>query len=182
MILSASTHDNNPSHTATVHGCTVRVSADGTRVELNALGDWCELRQIEDMFGKGYLRVRLPGGKTIAVHKLVALAWHGPSPTPAHVLVEHLDGSRRHNHKDNVRWATHSDNLNSALRLRERERKYPVKLNESIVYAIRTRRHRSEIATLADEHNAGEQTVRDVFDGHTWKHVRTDQGRIDGTL
>ena len=155
---------------------------NSTRRELLAPDGWHALKQIPGKFRDGYLRVRLPGGRTVAVHTLVSLAWHGPAPTPDHKLVEHLDGNRHGNSAINVRWATYSDNLNSAFRLHERERKYPVKLNESIVYTIRKARQRSEIAALADEHGTGDQTIRDVFDGNTWKHVRIDQGRIDGTF
>lgn len=182
MIISANNSDGNALPHVFLHGNALRVGADGKRVELHTPAGWLELEQVADKWRRGYLRVRLPGGKTVAVHKLVALAWHGPPPTPAHRLVEHRDGSRRNNHKDNVRWATHTDNLNSAFRLGEREIKYPVKLGEALVYEIRTRRHRSEIAALADELGTGEQTIRDVFDGTTWRRVRTDQGRIPGTV
>lgn len=181
MILSANEPDDKSFSTVIVHGFTLRISEDGKQVELQTLVGWHDLEQIPDKWRRGYLRVRLPSGKTVSVHKVVALAWHGPAPSPEHVLVEHIDGSRRNNHRENVRWATHSDNLNSAFRLRERERKYAIKLHAAIVYEIRTRRQRCEIADLASELGAGDQTIRDVFDNHTWRHVRLDAPPIPDT-
>jgi hypothetical protein len=134
---------------------------------------------MDDIYGKGYRVIQVYGRKKkIAVHQLVATAWNGEPPTPDHKIVEHRDGSRQNNHAENVRWATHSDNLNSALRLGEREKHYPVKLSEYVVYHIRTKRDRDEIAELAEELGTGEQTIRDVFDNNTWKHVRLDQPRL----
>lgn len=181
MIIDAYDQEDNAYRNVIIDGHTLRVRADGEVVELVTSAGQRELEQIQDRWGKGYLRVSLPK-RTVAVHKLVALAWHGEPPTPDHVLVEHLDGSRSNNHKGNVRWATFSDNLNSALRLNERDRKYDVKLDENAVYAIRTRRARTEIPALADEYGTGEQTIRDVFDGNTWRRVRTDQPRLPDTF
>ena len=181
MSITANGSAGDLLRSVVINGHPLRVRADGTCVERRTPAGWLELEQVADRWHKGYLRVRLPGGRTVAVHKLVALAWHGP-PTPAHRLVKHADGSRRNNDKDNVRWATHTDNLTDAFRLRERAVKYSIKLGEALVYEIRTRRHRAEIAVLADELGTGEQTIRDVFDGRTWKRVRADQGRIPGTV
>lgn len=181
MIISANDQEHKSFRTVTVRRFVLRVSGDGTRVELEDGAAWHELPQIPGQYGRGYVRVRLPDRGTVAVHKLVALAWHGPAPSPEHVLVEHVNGDRRDNRVENVRWATFTDNLNSAFRLRERELKYPVKLNEALVYEIRKSRDRSEIATIADEHGTGDQTVRDVFDWNTWRHVRLDQPRLPGT-
>jgi hypothetical protein len=41
----------------------------------------------------------------IDVHRLVAMAFHGPQPSADH-LEAHNDGSRLNNHARNLRWAT----------------------------------------------------------------------------
>ena len=46
----------------------------------------------------------------IDIHRLVTLAFHGPQPSPAH-LVAHNDGIRTNNHVSNLRWATQRENL-----------------------------------------------------------------------
>ena len=46
----------------------------------------------------------------IDVHRLVAMAFHGPKPSVDY-LVAHNDGSRTNNHASNLRWATQSENV-----------------------------------------------------------------------
>ncbi len=48
--------------------------------------------------------------KRIDIHRLVALAFLGPQPSPRH-LVAHNDGVRTNNIVSNLRWATQSENL-----------------------------------------------------------------------
>lgn len=61
----------------------------------------------------GYLQVNIVGGyKHIVarrVHTLVCEAFHGPRPTPAHV-VAHRDGIRNNCAASNLRWATIKEN------------------------------------------------------------------------
>lgn len=61
----------------------------------------------------GYLSVMLSRHAApvrIDIHRLVALAFHGPQPSSAH-LVAHNDGVRTNNSADNLRWATQRENL-----------------------------------------------------------------------
>lgn len=60
----------------------------------------------------GYLKVRLSDGKRrykIAVHRLVAFAFHGPPPTNDHE-VRHLNGDRTDNRAANLAWGTRAEN------------------------------------------------------------------------
>jgi hypothetical protein len=62
--------------------------------------------------GPGYLMVRLSkNGKALIhyIHKLVAREWVG-NPEEKR-CVDHVDGSRTNNHWENLRYATHSENL-----------------------------------------------------------------------
>lgn len=47
--------------------------------------------------------------KSETVHKLVALAFLGPRPSPAHE-VAHADGDPGNNRSSNLRWATNAEN------------------------------------------------------------------------
>jgi hypothetical protein len=44
------------------------------------------------------------------VHRIVATAFHGPGPTPGHV-VDHIDTNRLNNRADNLRWVTRLENI-----------------------------------------------------------------------
>lgn len=62
----------------------------------------------------GYPRVRLCRDETtvtrsITVHTLVCIAWHGPKPFPA-AQVRHLDGKIDHISPDNLCWGTSKEN------------------------------------------------------------------------
>lgn len=58
-----------------------------------------------------YTTVRLHGTRRAecGVHRLMALAFLGPPPTPKHVAA-HWDGDAHHNVIANIRWATHAEN------------------------------------------------------------------------
>lgn len=56
----------------------------------------------------GYLRVRVTvegRRRTLFVHVAIALAFHGPRPSPRH-RAAHRDGDRLNNVPSNVRWRT----------------------------------------------------------------------------
>ena len=68
--------------------------------------------------GSGYYYVELRGQnrrRRVTVHTLVAEAFHGPKPTPRHE-VAHWDGVATHNSADNLRWATHAENVHDQQR------------------------------------------------------------------
>ena len=44
------------------------------------------------------------------VHRIVATAFHGPGPSPGHV-VDHIDTNRLNNRPDNLRWVTRLENI-----------------------------------------------------------------------
>jgi len=44
------------------------------------------------------------------VHRIVATAFHGPGPSPGHV-VDHIDTNRLNNRADNLRWVTRLENI-----------------------------------------------------------------------
>ena len=66
----------------------------------------------------GYFAVCLSGQgrlQRIDIHRLVALTFLGPQPSPSH-LVAHNDGVRTNNCVANLRWATQQENLSDMRR------------------------------------------------------------------
>ena len=61
--------------------------------------------------GYAIVRLRKHGRLTrIGVHRLVCMAWHGPAPSTDHCAA-HNDGVSLNNVPNNVRWATHAENM-----------------------------------------------------------------------
>lgn len=63
--------------------------------------------------GHGYRMVKLTnsnGHHALTVHRLICRAFHGPPPSGMH-QVAHNDGNSRNNRADNLRWATHYENM-----------------------------------------------------------------------
>lgn len=68
---------------------------------------------------KGYWHVQLklkPGRERVklAAHQLVAMAFHGPQSVG--LVCRHLDGNPMNNHKDNIAYGTHKDNVRDSIR------------------------------------------------------------------
>jgi hypothetical protein len=72
---------------------------------------------------KGYKNVNVPRldcasqttRRTMKVHRLVSMAFHGPEPlSNQRMVVGHLDDDPGNNCPDNLRWMTQRDNLNAA--------------------------------------------------------------------
>lgn len=93
----------------------ILATADGRIISLRTSGIRRELAQRKNQ--DGYLCVNIkdaPGRankKKIVVHRLVLLAWHGaPSAQCVRVVSRHLDGVKKNNCKDNLRWGTDKEN------------------------------------------------------------------------
>lgn len=75
----------------------------------------------------GYRHMTI-AGNTIFVHITVCEVFHGPMPQPD-MIVNHIDGNKLNNHKDNLEWATKSENIIHAYKtgLRSDNRRILVK-------------------------------------------------------
>lgn len=74
------------------------------------------LKKIVD---RGYVRFSLCQDRRavgFAAHRLVAIAFLGPPPTPDHVI-NHRDGVKSNNHPSNLEYATRSENTRHAVRM-----------------------------------------------------------------
>ena len=59
--------------------------------------------------GRGYPQVKLPGGKTMTIHRLVASHYIENSENKP--MVDHIDRDKTNNHVSNLRWANQSENM-----------------------------------------------------------------------
>ena len=126
----------------------------------------------------GYLQVGLWRNnrqQRMTVHRLVALAFLGNSPSPAH-LVAHNDGTRQNNHWRNLRWATQKENMADTFvhgTHNRGARNGQAKMDEVYVRAIR----RMEVMgipriVVAEGFGLCRQTVDDIVNLRRWGHVR----------
>jgi hypothetical protein len=111
----------------------------------------------------------------VDIHRLVALAFLGPAPSPHH-LVAHNDGTRGSNHYSNLRWATQNENLADCRKhgtamigsVNPRTR-----LDEVDVRAIRRMKEFGvPRPVIADGFGLGKRTVFRILSGEHWGHVR----------
>ena len=122
----------------------------------------------------GYWAVTLTDGKNRrqeVVHRLVALAFHGPAPYDnAHVL--HGDGDKNNNTVDNLRWGTAADNHADTDRHGRRlkgERHPHAKLNETAVRCIRAADE--DAAKLAKMFGVTREHIWAVRKNRVWSHI-----------
>lgn len=107
----------------------------------------------------------------VNVHRAVCWAFHGPPPTPQHV-VAHCDGNGQNNHADNLRWATQSENLadRDLHGTHDRGERNPhAKLTEAAVIAIRSDT-RSEEA-IGREYGVSQGHINRIKRRQAWAHV-----------
>jgi hypothetical protein len=85
--------------------------------EVYRIGSVRPLKQFPAVCG-GYMQVNLwkdNKGKTHFVHQIVAVAFHGPRPSPRHHAA-HRDGDKKNNTPTNVQWITKEENEADKIR------------------------------------------------------------------
>lgn len=124
----------------------------------------------------------ITGGRhqTFCGHYFVALAWHGPKPSPAHT-VAHDDGDPPNIRPDNLRWATMLEQSADKRRhgtLPRGERAGNAKLTDAAVREIRACHVRfSKIhgaAALGRRFGVEPFAIYRVVHGKGWTHVTDD--------
>lgn len=123
----------------------ISVRSNGVRARLagRTLKQWTDPKT-------GYARVCLSvdGEDTLErVHRLVALAFHGPGREGE--LVRHLDGDATNNHYSNLAWGTESENQFDKVR--------------------HGRHHHSEKTTCPRGHRLTEPNLRRSVARHGWR-------------
>ena len=129
-------------------------------------------------YGYWYVCLGKYGAKT-SIHRLVALTFLGPPPSPKHE-VAHNDGDRNNNTLSNLRWATHSENVadtfrhgNAPIRGFKGQEHPRATLTDDEVREIRRRYSgkRGEQIQLASEYGVSRYAISRVVRGDTWQHL-----------
>lgn len=118
--------------------------------------------------------------RTLSIHKLICLAFHGPAPF-LNALVRHLDDVKSNNRADNLAWGTAIQNTDDAFRngkMAVGSRNPLSKLLEDHVHEIK-RLHREgwsqvEIAKQSKKLfgvRVRNTQVHHIVTGKQWKHV-----------
>jgi hypothetical protein len=127
----------------------------------------------------GHLGVNLShGGKYHLhyVHRLVAITWIGPPPSPEHV-VRHRDDIPANNAETNLLWGTNGDNSNdmvSKARQSRGEKRPLAKLSPEVVLEIRNLAKSTPQNNLAKRFGVSASTLNSIVLGRTWRHVYAD--------
>ena len=126
----------------------------------------------------GYTQIHLHANgqrRRFLVHRLVALAFLGPQPSPRHE-VAHLDGNRAHNHRSNLIWTEHRENEKHKQMhgtLLHGQRVGTARLNDErvrmIKRALSSGQSQSDIARL---HKVSVSTIHLIAHGKSWARVQ----------
>lgn len=120
--------------------------------------------------GKGYLRVCI-GGKLQFIHRLVAEKY---IPNPENKdQVNHIDGNKLNNHKNNLEWVTNQENRDHVVKtgLQISGEKCPwAKLTTKEVAEIRALRKTKTYKDLAEMFNTSEWNIKTILDYKSWKN------------
>ncbi len=112
--------------------------------------------------------------KSALVHRLVAIAFIGPPPTPKHE-VNHRDFDQGHNRVENLEWLTSGDNnrYSSKVIPRLRGEANRSKLTEEQVREIRARYipRQCGYIRLAKEYGVSDVTIYKIVKRMKWAHV-----------
>lgn len=126
----------------------------------------------------GYLAVciRVPWTDryTWTIHHLVCIAFHGPRPSSQH-QVAHGDGTRLNNQPDNLRWATHKENVDDRRRhgrdLRGHMSKKAKLVEDNIPLIFYLAKQGFEQRAIAALFGVHQRTIQSVLHRKTWTHV-----------
>lgn len=138
----------------------------------------------------GYYRAHLHRdgkAKSVPIHRLVCIAFHGEQPTVEHCCVGHYNGIRTDNRASNLRWVTYQENSDdmrvhgTVLRGdRSPARKTPSNMargskngnsRASEEQAIAIKRMTGTHAEIARAIGVSRYLVAHIRTGRTWRHL-----------
>lgn len=134
-------------------------------------------RKVTVLDKKGYEHVTLSnkGTKTtFLIHRLVAIHF---IPNPNNLpQINHKDGNKRNNCKENLEWVTGSTNIKHAfengLSSYKGEKNGKAKLTEYAVKQIKLKiAKKIKLKDIANEYNVHPNTISEIKRGIKWKHI-----------
>jgi hypothetical protein len=127
---------------------------------------------------KGYLRVDLQKDsyrKSHSIHRLVAMAFiKNPENKPQ---VNHKDGDKTNNHKNNLEWNTNKENQIHAYKTglnkpKPGEENFFSKLKNSDIIYIRSKECKNKkLKELSEELKVSITTISDIKNRKIWTHL-----------
>lgn len=142
----------------------------------------------QHLMKNGYLRVNLWLNKLSrlhSVHRLVCTAFHpNLNGLP---LVNHKDDNKANNHRNNLHWATSSENTLLAIEsgsMKIGDEHYESKLSSAKVKEIFKARALDNATTtdLAAKYNVSRRAIRNILDGISWKHVECPERELASSI
>lgn len=128
--------------------------------------------QIHKPTGRVYFNVTYLGfTKSVLVNRVVALRFH---PNPDRLpQVNHLDGDKENNAKDNLEWASGSDNEKHAHRTGLKTGRGSANSNAKLTAAqvAQIRSSDDPAPEIAKRFGVSRSTVINIRSGRTWQHV-----------
>lgn len=127
-------------------------------------------------WGHRWLCMRHDGRRrSVSVHRLVALAFHGEPPSPAHEAA-HNDGDPANNRPENIRWATRAENERDKVahgRSNRGERQHMARLTRDRVLKIRGLLAGGvSQAEVASRFSVARTTIQSIANGRSWAWLR----------
>lgn len=129
-------------------------------------------QQVHKKSGRVYFNATWRGHtKSVLVNRIVAWRFHkNPDNLPQ---VNHIDGNKEHNAKDNLEWATGSENEKHAhrtgLKSGRGSANSNAKLNVEQVHAIRA--SDDPVVDLMKRYEVSRSTITNIINKKTWSHV-----------
>lgn len=127
-----------------------------------------------DEDGYRHVSLRLSGRsnpKRQSVHRLVAVAFKGPCPSPDHE-VRHLDGTRTNNAPSNLEWGTRAENAADMVRhgtVMKGEKSPVAKYDLEFARRVRLLRDKGRSQqSIADELSLAQSHVSRIVRGVCW--------------
>lgn len=123
-------------------------------------------------------RVMICGRGNVSVGRMVAETFIGPCPSGMEVC--HNDGDPNNNKVSNLRWDTHFENIQDAVRqgrmkggrCPKGERQWNSKLTDGMVHQIRIEAELGErYADIADRFGVGPSCIGKIVRGENWAHI-----------
>lgn len=127
------------------------------------------LKQSNDEYGYPQVGIR---GKTVKVHRLVALAFLGKRENG--MEIRHLDGNPSNNTVQNLEYGTHQENMLDCYKYRgciKRGQRLSRSMATNIARMIRDG---VPSVTIAEKYKVSQQTVCDIKHGRIYKGVMLD--------
>lgn len=124
-----------------------------------------------------YVRISYKGkAMNRKLHRLICEAWNGLPPTERHLQVNHKDGNPLNNHKDNLEWATRSQNQRHAVRTGLKGKGdllYNATLTDEDVHQIcAALKDGGLVKDLACRYGVSKDIIHKIKAGDTYFHVR----------